>query len=82
MPDREDRQRRLSFRPVRLSLGRQREADRRAGELLVPILDAEGKAEVQALLAGGRFVPAVRRVRQLTGLRLIDAKRLAESLRP
>ena len=50
--------------------------------MLVPILDEEGQAEVQALLAGGQFVPAVRRVRQLTGLRLIDAKRLVQSLRP
>jgi ribosomal protein L7/L12 len=48
--------------------------------LLTPLLDQEEKAEVQALLAGGQFVPAVRRVRELTGLRLIDAKRLAESL--
>lgn len=50
--------------------------------MLTPLLDQEGKAEVQALLAGGQFTPAVRRVRELTGLRLIDAKRLAESLRP
>ena len=67
-------------RPVRVPRGAQQEADRRAGELLIPLLDQEGTAEVEALLAGGEFIPAVRRVRELTGLRLIDAKRLAESL--
>jgi ribosomal protein L7/L12 len=82
MPDNGDRQRRLWFRPVRVPRGLQREADRQAGQLLTPLLDPEEKAEVQALLAGGQFVLAVRRVRELTGLRLIDAKRLAESLRP
>jgi ribosomal protein L7/L12 len=82
MPDSGDRQRRLWFRPVRVPRELQREADRRAGESLVPLLDQEGKAEVEALLAGGQFIPAVRRVRELTGLRLIDAKRLAESLQP
>jgi ribosomal protein L7/L12 len=43
-------------------------------------LDQAGKAEVNDLLARGRFVHAVRRVRELTGLRLIDAKRLVDSL--
>jgi hypothetical protein len=36
--------------------------------------------EVNDLLARGKFIPAVRRVRELTGLRLIDAKRLVNSL--
>jgi ribosomal protein L7/L12 len=47
---------------------------------LVALLDQAGKAEVDDLLARGKFVYAVRRVRELTGLRLIDAKRLVESL--
>lgn len=43
-------------------------------------MDQAGKAEVDDLLARGKFIYAVRRVRELTGLRLIDAKRLVESL--
>jgi ribosomal protein L7/L12 len=43
-------------------------------------LDEQGRAEVEDLLAAGKSIPAVRRVRELTGLRLIDAKRLVESL--
>jgi hypothetical protein len=38
--------------------------------------DQAGKAEVDSLLARGEFIHAVRRVRELTGLRLIDARRL------
>jgi hypothetical protein len=64
------------LRPVRISITAQQEADRRAGELLVSLLDQPGKAEVDALLASGEAIRAVRRVRELTGLRLIDAKRL------
>ncbi len=60
----------------------QQEADRRTGELLVSLLDQAGKAEVEDLLARGEAIRALRRVRELTGLRLIDAKRLVESLRP
>lgn len=67
-------------RPVRVSRTAQQEADRRAGEVLVSLLDQAGKAEVDDLLARGEFVHAVRRVRQLTGLRLIDARRLVNSL--
>jgi ribosomal protein L7/L12 len=59
----------------------QRESDRRAGELLVSLLDQPGKAEVDAPLAGGKAVHTVRRVRELTGLRLIDAKRPVDALR-
>lgn len=61
--------------------GSQQEADRRAGELLTSLLDQAGKAEVDALLARGEVIGAVRRVRELTGLRLIDARRLVDSLR-
>ncbi|MCW2933973.1 MAG: hypothetical protein JWM19_4935 [Actinomycetia bacterium] len=67
-------------RPVRIAKGTQQEADRRAGKSLVSLLDQVGKAEVEALLARGEFIPAVRRVRELTGMRLIDAKRTVESL--
>lgn len=60
----------------------QQEADRRAGAPLASLLDQAGKAEVVDLLARGESIHAIRRVRELTGLRLIDAKRLVESLRP
>jgi ribosomal protein L7/L12 len=56
------------------------EADRRAGESLISLLDEAGKAEVETLLARD-YLYAVRRVRELTGLRLIDARRLVDSLR-
>ncbi len=48
--------------------------------MLVSLLDQRGKAEVDDLLARGEFMHAVRHVRELTGLRLIDAKRLVNSL--
>lgn len=79
MHDSEGSQRRW-WRPVRVPKRTQQEADRRAGESLISLLDQEGKAEVETLLARGEFVPAVRRVRELTGLRLIDAKRAVQSL--
>jgi hypothetical protein len=43
-------------------------------------LDQADKAEVDDLLARGEFMHAVHRVREQTGLRLIDAKRLVNSL--
>ena len=55
-------------------------SDRQAGEVLASLLDQPGKAEVDDLLARGEFMHAVRRVREQTGLRLIDAKRLVNSL--
>jgi ribosomal protein L7/L12 len=81
MSDSRGRQRLWWLPPLHVPPAAQQEADRRAGELLASLLDQEGKAEVDALLARGEFVHAVRRVRELTGLRLIDAKRLADSLR-
>jgi hypothetical protein len=60
--------------------GTQQEADRRAGELLISLLDQAGKAEIDSLVARGEYVHAIRRVRELTGLRLIDAKRMVDSL--
>jgi hypothetical protein len=62
------------LRPVRVPIAAQQEADRRAGELLVSLLDKTGKAEVDARLARGEYIYAVRCVRELTGLRLIDAR--------
>lgn len=67
-------------RPVRVSRTAQQEADRRVGEVLISLLDQAGKAEVDDLLARGEFTHAVRCARELTGLRLIDAKRLVNSL--
>jgi hypothetical protein len=67
-------------RPVRISRAARQEADRRAGEQLAALLDEQGTAEVNDLLTKGKPVYAMRRVRELTGLRLIDAKRLVESL--
>jgi ribosomal protein L7/L12 len=68
-------------RPVRIAKKTRQEADRRAGESLISLLDQAGEAEVETLLSRGEFIGAVRRVRELTGLRLIDAKRAVESLR-
>jgi ribosomal protein L7/L12 len=81
MPDSRGSQRRWWPRPVHVPKGARQEADRRAGESLISLLDQSGKAEVEALLARGEFMHAVRRVRELTGMRLIDAKRAVESLR-
>lgn len=81
MPDSGGSQRRWWPRPVHVPKRTRQEADRRAGELLISLLDQAGKAEVETLLVRGEYVCAVRRVRELTGLRLIDARRLVDSLR-
>ena len=48
---------------------------------MIPVLDeAGGRAEVDTLLADGKYIYAVRRVRELTGLGLADAKRLVDTL--
>ena len=47
---------------------------------MAALLDEQGTAEVNDLLTHGKPVYAMRRVRELTGLRLIDAKRLVEAL--
>jgi len=77
--------RRIWFRPVQVAKETRQGADHGAGEALVHLLDSTGKAEVEGLLARGEsrreYVYAVRRVRELTGLRLIDARRLVDSLR-
>lgn len=79
MPDSGGSQRRWWPRPVHIPKRTKQEADRRAGELLTSLLDQAGKAEVETLLARGERIHAVRRVRELTGLRLIDARRLVDS---
>jgi ribosomal protein L7/L12 len=69
------------FRAARVSTAAQQEADSRAGELLISLLDeASGRAEVDTLLVQGKYIYAVRRVRELTGLGLADAKRLVDTL--
>ncbi len=67
-------------RPVRITREAPPDASHRSGEQLAALLDERGRAEVEDLLAAGKPIPAVRRVRELTGLRLIDAKRLVDSL--
>lgn len=68
-------------RPLRIPKTAMREADRRAGETLISLLDQAGKAEVETLIARGEYYHAIRRVRELTGLRLIDARRIVDSIR-
>lgn len=87
MPDRRRGSQRWSwfraswFRAARVSRAAQQEADSRAGELLISLLDETGgRAEVDTLLARGEYLYAVRRVRELTGLRITDAKRLVDTL--
>ena len=46
----------------------------------MPILAPEDRIEVDALVAAGKPVPAIKRVRELTGLNLADAKRLVDAL--
>ena len=64
----------------RVSPAAQEDADRLRDEQLAALLDERGRAEVGDLLAAGKPIRAIRRVRELTGLRLIDAKRLVGSL--
>jgi hypothetical protein len=66
-------------RPVRITREAPADAGRWSGEQLAGLLDERGRAEVESLLAAGKPIPAVRRVRELTGLRLIEAKRLVDS---
>jgi hypothetical protein len=51
------------------------------GELLTSLLDQAGGAEAGNLISRGEHLLAMRRVRELTGLRLLDASRVAGSLR-
>ena len=81
MPDSREKPRHLWLRSVRIPKEAAQEADRRAGELLTALLDERGRAEVDGWLARGEYIYAVRRARELTGARLIDAKRMVDSLR-
>jgi ribosomal protein L7/L12 len=47
---------------------------------LTSLLDPAGRAEVDELVARGEPIRAIKRVRELTGLRLLDAKRLVDSI--
>ena len=67
-------------RPVQITRQAPPHAGRWSGEQLAGLLDAQGRAEVEDLLAAGKPIPAIRRVRELTGLGLIEAKRLVDSL--
>jgi hypothetical protein len=70
----------LALRKRRVSRAAQQEADRQADDQLLTLLDERSRAEVNDLLAGGKVILAVRRVRELTGLRLPAAKRLVDLL--
>ena len=70
----------LALTKLRLAPAAQEDADRLPDEQLAALLDERGRAEVDDLLAAGKRIPAIRRVRELTDLRLIDARRLVESL--
>lgn len=52
-----------------------------SGEWPACSLDQSAEAEVDALLKRGKAIPAIKRVRELTGLPLTDAKRLVDSRR-
>lgn len=58
----------------------QKEADRRAGEALTSLLSEAGRNEVEALAAQGDRIRAIRRIRELTGVRLLDSRRMFESM--
>jgi hypothetical protein len=59
----------------------QKEADRQAGQALASLLDEAGRNEVEALVARGERIRAIRHVRELTGLRLLDSRRIFDSIR-
>ena len=59
----------------------QKEADRQAGQALASLLDEAGRNEVEALAARGERIRAIRRLRELTGLRLLDSRRIYDSMR-
>jgi ribosomal protein L7/L12 len=47
---------------------------------MASLLDPAGRAEVDQFLACGKPIMAIKRVRELTGLRLNDAKRVVDSI--
>ena len=68
--------------PIRLPGGARLEADRSVGQSLLSTFDPKDKAEIEAMVARNSTIRAIRRVRELTGLRLIDAAKLVDSLQP
>jgi hypothetical protein len=66
--------------PLHLTGKARREADRRAGLAMATLLDPAGRAEVDQFLARGKPIMAIKRVRELTGLRLLDARRMVDSI--
>ncbi len=56
------------------------DADRRAGAAMAGLLDPAGRAEVGQLVTCGKPIMAIKRVRELTGLRLLDARRVVDSI--
>jgi hypothetical protein len=59
----------------------QKEADRQAGQALASLLDGPGRREVEAPVTRGDRIRAIRNIRELTGLRLLDSRRIYDSLR-
>jgi hypothetical protein len=66
--------------PLHLSRRAKREADRRAGLAMASLLDPAGRAEIDQFLACDKPIMAIKRVRELTGLRLNDAKPVVDSV--
>jgi hypothetical protein len=71
----------LALRKRRRSRTAQAETDRQVDDRLRTLLDERGKAEVNGLLAGGKRIAAIRRIRELTELPLPAATRMADLLR-
>lgn len=80
MPDSAGSQRFWWLPPVRRKVP-MKEADRQAGQALCSLLKEADRSEVEALVARGQRVHAVRRICELTGLRIIDSRRIFESLK-
>jgi hypothetical protein len=55
--------------------------DHKVGQALIPLLSEEGRAEVTTLIERDKAILAIKRARQLTGIRLLDARRLVGALR-
>jgi hypothetical protein len=79
MPDNGGSQQFWWLRPIHRDVP-MKEADRQAGQALCSLLDGAGRNEVEALVARGQRILAVRRIRELTGLRLLDSRRIFDSL--
>ncbi len=67
------------LRPVHTKVP-QKDANRRAGQALASLLDEAARNEIEPLAARGERIRAIRRLREITGLPLNDARRIYESL--